>query len=138
MSLQVGGARHNSPSVRHIAKCQNPHCGNPNLTRLVDYVKCNVCGWDTRMNAQDVIDKWGPVLPVEAKADAQESVAVSEAPEGQRDSVAQKEGSVTEDVLAAMDAASGEPSSADLDAVAAEQKAAEETGPRRGRKQQRG
>jgi hypothetical protein len=136
MSLQVGGARRNSPSVRHIAKCQNPHCGNPNLTRLVDYVKCNVCGWDTRMNAQDVIDRWGPL--VEGKANAQESVAVSEAPGGQGDSTAQKEGSVTEDVLAAMDAASSEPSSADLDAVAAEQKAADEAGPRRGRKQQRG
>ena len=66
MSLQVGGARRNSPSVRHIAKCQNPHCGNPNLTRLVDYVKCNVCGWDTRMNAQDVIDKWGSKIDVGA------------------------------------------------------------------------
>jgi hypothetical protein len=124
MSLQVGGARRNSPSVRHIAKCQNPHCGNPNLTRLVDYVKCNVCGWDTRMNAQDVIDKWGPKIDVGAVKTQANNTEPSP--------------SATEEVPADMDAASSEPSSADLDAVAAEQKAADEAGPRRGRKQQRG
>ena len=118
MSLQVGGARRNSPSVRHIAKCQNPHCQNVNLTRLVDYVKCNVCGWDTRMNAQDVIDRWGedsakvaaPVEPSPSATeevladmdaangvqDAQESAPVSEAPDGQGSPApeAKEEGSV--------------------------------------------
>ena len=117
MSLQVGGARRNSPSVRHIAKCQNPHCGNPNLTRLVDYVKCNVCGWDTRMNAQDVLDKWGSVLP------------------GSEEPVAPVASTATEDILSDMDAAL--PSAEDLDAVASEQKVAEDTAPepRRGKKQ---
>ena len=116
MSLQVGGARRQPTAVRHIAKCQNPHCQNVNLTRLVDYVKCNVCGWDTRMNAQDVIDRWG-------EDSAKVAAPVEPSP------------SATEEVLADMDAANA-PTTEDLDAVATEQKAAEETGPRR--KKQRG
>jgi hypothetical protein len=61
MSLQVGGLRQQPAAVRHIAACQNPHCGNKNLTKLLDYRKCNVCGWDTRMNAQDILDRFGPL-----------------------------------------------------------------------------
>ena len=118
MSLQVGGLRQQPASVRHIAKCQNPHCGNEALTRLQDYVARNRCGWNTRMNAQDILDKWGPVKPVEVKSDAQEPVAVQEAPvrSGDTSTEAVEESGV------------GLPSAGDLDAAVSEQQVAEETG----------
>jgi hypothetical protein len=96
---------------------------------LQDYVKCNACGWDTRMNAQDVIDKWGPKIDVPPGA-------ADDAAKGQ--SHAEPSPSATEEVLADMDAAM--PSAEDLDAVAVEQKVAEDTAPepRRGKKQHRG
>ena len=97
MSLQVGGMRQQPPSVRHIAKCLNPHCGNSALTRLQDYVACNRCGWNSRMNATDTLNKFGPFPTPKAAEPAK--------PSGE----------------------TALPSAADLDVVAAEQKAADDT-----------
>jgi Lhr-like helicase len=157
MSIKVGGTRQQPAQVRHISKCQNPHCGNTQLTRLVDYAGCNVCGWSTRMNAQDVLDKWGPVKTAEQKTieaiafvvsrgysqEAAESIVAKHGadkilhdknnPETDEEALARIKGQAVETAVSASgeDAHPSAPRELDygasLDAVAAEQKAADDT-----------